>query len=216
MSFVFRFSRLCLQVHLADRFFSGQAAVAEEVTERIRELHASGIPVLVLTRTPQGAVAWAESLKKAGIEAERLVGIQSGEEAADVCGIGRSGKGNGRTPLCCAQHDGRISVSEIGKTGGLRIIIVQLPASPCHQQCILERCVPRGVPGSVQRMLSLEDDLMAAYIPRWWRRPARPFHGLMLRICQWRAGRDYAHAREELFRMEDYLGDVLAFSGGQL
>ncbi|HYJ18056.1 MAG TPA: hypothetical protein VEW72_02665, partial [Burkholderiales bacterium] len=142
-------------------------------------------------------------------------GIQSGEEAVTFAASGAPGKVT-VAPHYVARSTTVEAVSEIGKTGGLRIIIVQLPASPRHQQCILERCVPRGVPGSVQRMLSLEDDLMAAYIPRWWRRPARPFHGLMLRICQWRAGRDYAHAREELFRMEDYLGDVLAFSGGQL
>jgi preprotein translocase subunit SecA len=204
-----------LRVNLADRLFDGQAAAVAEVAARIREIHANGNPVLVVTRTPQGAVAWTESLKKAGIEGERLVGIQSAEEAAAFAAGGAKGKIT-VVPHYAARSTRIQAVSEIEKTGGLRVIIVQLLALPRHQQCILERAIPQGVPGSVQRMLTLEDDLMAAYVWRWWRRPARPFHGVMLRICQWRAGRDYSHTRDELFRMEDYLGDVLAFSGGQL
>jgi len=204
-----------LRVDLADRLFSTQAEVVAAVARRIREFNANGIPVLVITRTPQGSVAWAEALNKAGIAGERLTGIQSEEEATTFAAAGTAGKVT-VAPYFAARSARIHSVSEVGKTGGLRVIIVQPLALPYHQPCILERCIPQGVPGSVQRMLSLEDDLMAAYIPQWWRRPARPFHGLMLRICQWRAGRENAHAREELFRMEDYLGDVLAFSGGQL
>lgn len=204
-----------LRVHLRDRLLATQADAVGEVAARIRELRGNGIPVLVVTRTPQASVAWAEALKKAGIEGERMVGIQSEEEAVAFMAAGAAGKVS-VVPHYAARSSRIQAAAQVAETGGLRVIIVQLLALPRHQQCILERAIPRGFPGSVQRLMSLDDDLMAAYVPRWWRRPARPLHGAMLRFCQWRAARDYSLARQDLFRMEDYLGDVLAFSGGQL
>lgn len=204
-----------LHVSLPDRAFAGQAQAAAEVCARVRELRAHGNPVLVITRTPQASIAWAEALKAAGIEHQRLTGTQSDEEAAAFAESGTAGRVT-VAPHYVARGVRVKPVREIEKTGGLRVIVVQLPASPRHQQSLIDRCIPQGVPGSIQRILCLEDDLLAAYIPRWWRRPGSPLRGLMLRTCQWRAARDYAQARDDLFRMEDYLGDVLAFSGGQL
>lgn len=203
-----------LQVALPDRMAATQAALVDEVCGRVRELHDQGIPVLIVTRTPQASVAWSDALKSAGLENERLVGVQSEQEAATFHNAGTAGRVT-VAPYYVARGDRIGTVREIEETGGLRVIIVQLPASRRHQYCLIDRCIPPGVSGSVQRILSLEDDLICAYVPSWLRRPGMPFSGLMLRLCQWRAGREYAHARDELFRMEDYLGDVLAFSGGQ-
>jgi len=36
----------------------------------------------------------------------------------------------------------------------------------------------------------------------------------MMRYCQWRFDHDNKHGRGELLRVEDYMGDLLAFSGG--
>lgn len=203
-----------LRVGLPDRLVATQAVLVAQVCARVRELHDQGIPVLIVTRTPQASVAWADALKSAGLDNERLLGVQSEEEAAAFHDAGTAARVT-VAPYYVARGDRIGTVREVEEAGGLRVIIVQLPASVRHQQCLLERCIPPGVPGSVQRILSCEDDLLAAYVPRWLRRAGMPLPGPMLRFCQWRAGREYAHARDELFRMEDYLGDVLAFSGGQ-
>lgn len=203
-----------LHVRLPDRTFARHADAVTEVCARVRELRQQNIPVLVVTRTPQASVAWAEALKTAGIENERLTGAQSDEEAVAFLESGVAGRVT-VAPHYAARGVRVRPVREIEKIGGLRVIVVQLLPSPRHQHSVIDRCIPQGVPGSIQSILSLEDDLLSAYIPGWWRRPGSPFRGLMFRVCQWRAGRDYSNAREDLLRMEDYLGDVLAFSGGQ-
>ena len=71
------------------------------------------------------------------------------------------------------------------------------------------------MPGSVQRMLALDDEILVNDAPDWWRLPRFAFtHGLMMRYCQWRFDHDNKHGRGELLRVEDYMGDLLAFSGG--
>lgn len=204
-----------LHVRLPDRTFASQAETVAEVCARVRELRGHGIPVLVVTRTPQASLAWAEALKAAGVEHMRLAGVQSDEEAAALSDSDAAGKVT-VAPYYAARGVRVRPVREIEKTGGLRVIVVQLLASSRHLQSVMERCIPEGVPGSIQRILSLEDELLAAYIPGWWRQRRSPLRSLMLRTCQWRATRDSSQARDDLLRVEDYLGDVLAFSGSQL
>jgi hypothetical protein len=91
-----------------------------------------------------------------------------------------------------------------------------LLASPRHERALALRCLAAGTPGSLQRIISRDDDLLTAYGPSWLRRTMQPMPAALMRFCQWRAGREFAHSRSELFRTEEYLGDVLAFSGGPI
>ena len=64
-------------------------------------------------------------------------------------------------------------------------------------------------------MVSLDDEIILNYAPEWWLlRPFAVTRGILLRYCQWRFDNDNAVGRSELLRVEDYLGDLLAFSGG--
>lgn len=206
---------LALDIRLPDRLFADKRQAAAEVVARVRELRSHGSPVLIATRTPQGAAAWSELLEAAGISNQRLSGAQDVEETSAFSQIVAPGKVT-VAPYFAARGSCVAAAPETEKLGGLRVILVQPLAYPRHLQYLVERCIPRGVPGSVQCMLALDDDLLAIYVPEWWRRPAMPLKRAMLRYCQWMASRDHAHARGELLRMEDYLGDVLAFSGGQV
>ncbi|HEX7811319.1 MAG TPA: hypothetical protein VF460_05380 [Burkholderiales bacterium] len=204
-----------LHVRLPDRTFASQAETMADACARVSELRGHGIPVLIVTRTPQASLAWAEAFKAAGIEHARLTGTQSDEEVAAWSEAGAAGKVT-VAPYFAARGVRVRSVREIEKTGGLRVIVVQLLPSSRHLQSVMERAIPAGVPGSIQRILSLDDELLAAYIPGWWRKRHSPLRSLMLRVCQWRGTREASQARDDLLRVEDYLGDVLAFSGSQL
>jgi hypothetical protein len=47
---------------------------------------------------------------------------------------------------------------------------------------------------------------IAGQLPRWLGR-------LVFAVAQWRAERAHSRARRDLLDLDDYLGDILAFSG---
>jgi preprotein translocase subunit SecA len=203
-----------LDVRIRDRYYRDKQRAGEAVASRVREFHARGCPVLVVTRTPQASAAWAEMLESAGLPGQRLLGSQNAEEETLLAMAAERSRIT-IAPYFAARCTKVARVPDTEKLGGLRIIQVQPLAYDRHLDSLVRRCIPKGVPGSVQRMVLLDDDLLGIYVPAWWRRPGMPFSGAMLRYCQRAAARDHAHARGELLRMEDYLGDIMAFAGGQ-
>jgi preprotein translocase subunit SecA len=204
-----------LGVRLPDRFYADKASGAEAVLARVRELRAHGHPVLVVTRTPQAAAAWSQLLETGGVPNQRLAGSQDAKEEeafGQVCAPGRVTV----APYFAARGKRAEVMAASADKGGLRIIQVQPLAYGRQLQYLVERGIPRGSSGSVQRMVVMDDDLVGIYVPGWWVRwRGMPLRRAMLRYCQWAAARDHAQARSELLRVEDYLGDVFAFSGRQ-
>jgi preprotein translocase subunit SecA len=169
--------------------------------------------VLLVTRSQPVCNFWSETLTKAGMEHQYLKGAQDEKEAAafaDAAAPGRITVAPHFVARCCSI----VRVADTEKLGGLRVIFLQLSATDRHSHGLLGRSLPAGVPGSVQRMLSLDDELIENYAPAWWRRRGFALmRGAMLRYCQWRFSSDIALARSELLRVEDYLVDLLAFTG---
>lgn len=203
-----------LWVALPDRMAPNREASAVSVVARIAELRERGSSVLLVTRNQTACGFWSEALAKAGLEHQCLMGAQDDKEAAAFAGAAAPGR------ITVAPHfvarGCSVDRSEgTEKLGGLRVIFVQLLPTRRHLHSLLGRSLPAGVPGSVQRMLSLDDEILVNYAPDWWRRPRFALtHGFMLRYCQWRFDRDNTLGRSEQLRVEDYLGDLLAFSGG--
>jgi preprotein translocase subunit SecA len=203
-----------LWVGLPDRVARDREASAVNVVARIAELKDRGSPVLLVTRSHVACGFWSEALAKAGLEHQCLTGAQDEKEAAAFAQAAAPGR------ITIAPHFvargcsvGRSEETE--KLGGLRVIFVQLFPTRRHQRSLLRRSLPAGVPGSVQRMLALDDEILVNYAPAWWLGMRSAFmQGAMMRYCQWRFDRDNRAGRGELLRIEDYLGDLLAFSGG--
>lgn len=191
-----------------DRIAPDHQRAAEAILGRLRELQGRGIPVLVATRTPQAAAALADALKGAGIECLRLAGNQSDEEAVAFAQAAQAGR------VTITPHFAARGVCVDGDH--LHILYAQLLPSHRHEQALQMRCLKHGTSGSCERILAMNDDLLTTYAPPWVRRSMRAMPSALLGLCQWRAGRDFAHGRSELFRTEEYLGDVLAFSGGPI
>jgi preprotein translocase subunit SecA len=203
-----------LAVRLPDRFFADKARAGEAVLARVKELRAHGNPVMLVTRTPQAAAAWSQMLEAAGLANQRLGGGQDATEAAsfeEACAPGRITV----TPYFSARGTRVRAFADSESKGGLRILQVQPLAYDRQLRYLVERCIPRGTSGSVQRLVLMDDDLVGIYVPAWWRRPGLPMRRAMLRYCQLAAANDHSGARSELLRVEDYLGDVMAFSGRQ-
>ncbi|MEO8132399.1 MAG: hypothetical protein ABI831_00235 [Betaproteobacteria bacterium] len=203
-----------LWVALPDRIAPTRDACAATVTARIADLHGRGSPVLLITRNQMACGYWSDALAKAGLPHQCLTGAQDEKEAEAFAAVATPGSIT-VAPHFAARGCAVDRVAATEKSGGLRVIFVQLFPTARHQLSVLSRTLPAGVPGSVQRMLALDDEIVVNYAPDWWRLPRFALtHDLMLRYCQWRFDRDNALGRSEQLRVEDYLGDLLAFSGG--
>lgn len=203
-----------LLIRLPTRVFRDHEHAIPEVIARVRDLQGRGYPVLIVTRTHQACRTWSELLQAQGVDNVCLMGSQDEQEAAAFAALASLSR------ITVAAHfaarGARVEPCEQTQVlGGLRIIVVQLLPTQRHTANIVARCVPKGLPGSVQEFLALDDELIMAFAPAWWRRPGLPlWRNAMLHHCQKRGAREQAEARSELLRVEDYLGDVLAFTGG--
>jgi preprotein translocase subunit SecA len=202
-----------LQVRLSDRMFQNRERMTREILARVKELRERGAPVMLVTRNHQACSFWAKTLKESGIECAGLMGTQDDAEAAAFAAASAAGNVTVAVHVA-ARGVSTVPSAESDETGGLRIIEVQLLPTPRHERALIARSIPAGATGSIQRILALDDDAIAGYVPAWWRRHRLPFlRGTMLRFCQWRIAREQAHMRREQLRVEDLLGDLMAFSG---
>jgi preprotein translocase subunit SecA len=109
--------------------------------------------------------------------------------------------------------------SGVAESGGLHVIATELNDSARIDRQLFGRCARQGDPGSCEAILAVDEDLVASFfplagaclgklgrLPRWLGR-------LVFAVAQWRAERAYSRMRRELLDLDDYLGDMLAFSG---
>jgi preprotein translocase subunit SecA len=106
----------------------------------------------------------------------------------------------------------------VAQRGGLHVIATELNDSARIDRQLFGRCARQGDQGSCQAILAIEEDLVASFLPsavalrRLERLPAW-LGRLVFAAAQWRAERAHSRARRDLLDLDDYLGDILAFSG---
>ncbi len=99
------------------------------------------------------------------------------------------------------------------------MIATELNDSARIDRQLFGRCGRQGDPGSCEALLAIDEDLVSTFFPFAARRlqhldtlPPR-LGQLVFAVAQWRAERAHSRARRDLLDLDDYLGDVLAFSG---
>jgi preprotein translocase subunit SecA len=116
----------------------------------------------------------------------------------------------------------------VAEQGGLHVIASEYHEARRIDRQLFGRCARQGDPGSAEYQVALDDDLTVQFYPRrflalylrllWlWVRPdgrLPPLLGVpVMRFAQLSAERRYAWTRRQLLRLDDQLGDLLAFSG---
>jgi preprotein translocase subunit SecA len=190
----------------------------------VRELHADATPVLIGTRSVVASERLSALLTEAGIAHQLLNARQDKEEAEIVAQAGQAGRVMVATNMAGRGTDIILGAGIVEK-GGLHVIATELHESARIDRQLYGRCGRQGDPGTAETVVSLEDELIRLYLGPVGRMasPAESLHNGgawgqdvargLFRLAQFRAERVNAGIRRELLKMDEQLGDLLAFSG---
>jgi preprotein translocase subunit SecA len=179
---------------------------------------AAGRPVLVGTRSVAASEQLAALLDAAKLPYRLLNARQDQHEAEIVAQAGAPGCITVATNMAGRGTDIKLAPG-VAESGGLHVIATELNDSGRIDRQLFGRCARQGDPGSCEAILAIEEDLVKSFFPlaearfRDQRSLPASLGKTIFRIAQWRAERSHSKARRELLDLDDYLGDVLAFSG---
>lgn len=131
------------------------AAVLKEIVE----IHATGRPVLVGTRSIGKSELLSRLLNKQGILHSVLNARQVEREAEIVGAAGQQGRVTVATNMAGRGTDIKID-AEVAALGGLCVIGTEMHESARIDQQLLGRCGRQGDPGSFHQFVSAEDKLL--------------------------------------------------------
>lgn len=210
---------------LPDTIFRTEAAKWPAVVKRIAAFHRGGRPVLVGTRSVEASEHLGELLRKAGLPHQVLNARQDRDEAEIIRQAGQRGQITVATNMAGRGTDIRLGEG-VSELGGLHVIATERHEAGRVDRQLFGRCGRQGDSGSYEAMVSLEDELIIRYGSRLLRRlaqglvrPSRLWNHrlgyLAFSRAQKAAERRQGRVRRSLLKMEEYLSNVLAFSGHQ-
>jgi preprotein translocase subunit SecA len=194
-----------------------------EVLKRIKEIHKSGRPILVGTKSLADSELLSSLLSKAKLPHRVLNAKQDAHEAEIIAQAGQPGRITVATNMAGRGTDIRLD-SGVAERGGLHVIATERHEAHRIDRQLFGRCGRQGDPGSYQAIVSLQDELVRMYLPlrlqrllridadgkdvhvgRWSRR--------LIKLAQQRAQRQHKQIRRDLLKADEVLANTLAFTG---
>jgi len=216
-------NRPMLRKTVPDRVFGSADMKWCAIVDYVKELHQQKRPVLIGTRSVANSEHIDRLLTAAGLPHQVLNARQDQEEAQIIVQAGQPGKITVATNMAGRGTDIKLAPG-VADAGGLHVLATERHDARRIDRQLFGRGGRQGDPGSFQAMVSLEDDLVREYfgesLPRlfaWWVKRNKPLPGWLglpiVMIAQSAAERHHSKTRRELLKLDDNLGDMLAFSG---
>ncbi len=207
---------------LATTLCADQAEKWNQVTNRVRHLHAAGRPVLIGTRTVGASETLSAALDRAGLPHSVLNARLHQPEAAIVAAAGQPGRITIATNMAGRGTDIALGAG-VAEAGGLHVLGTELHDSARVDRQLAGRCARQGEPGSTELVLALDDRLLSenaplaanwlALLPAGRLRTALALHAM--RRAQHRLERRHAEDRAQLLQADEQEAETLGFTGAR-
>lgn len=210
--------------YLSDRIYPTARERWTAVVETVSDLHKRGRPVLIGTRSVEASEHLSALMEEAHLPHRVLNARQDREEADIVAQAGQPGRIVVATNMAGRGTDIRLGPG-VAELGGLHVIATERHEAGRIDRQLFGRCGRQGDPGTCEAIVSVEDELISVYLSR----PLRWLAAVLLTkpgplILRWTgkilfgkaqraAERLHAQIRHDLLRMDEKLGESLAFSG---
>jgi preprotein translocase subunit SecA len=228
---VYRMRVVCIKTHrpvrrtfLPDQVYADADQKWKAIVQTIADLHETGRPVLIGTRSVEASELLSRYLADREMPHSVLNARQDKEEARIIADAGNLGRITVATNMAGRGTDIRLGPG-ISDLGGLHVIATERHDARRIDRQLFGRCGRQGDPGSCAAMISLEDDLMTVYLDKmmqWAAKPAFRKQGtvmsrwagnLVFHMAQRSAEKLHSRTRKNLLKMDDQIGQSLAFSG---
>ncbi|WP_301101416.1 preprotein translocase subunit SecA [Propionivibrio sp.] len=209
---------------LPDQVFKSSAQRWEAVASRASEFAAQGRAILIGTRSVEASEELSQLLTLRCVAHTVLNARQDEGEADAVAQAGQAGRITVATNMAGRGTDIKLA-PEVEQRGGLHVILTEFHESSRVDRQLFGRSARQGNPGSVEAMVSLEDELFRRYLPqpirqyllRWQGSSglyARLF-GILVDFAQWRAERQNRRVRLDTIRRDRKWLEALGFVGAE-
>ncbi len=215
--------RPCLRHHFPDRVFTHETAKWDRIVEEIEKVHQTGRPILVGTRSIRASESLSQRLHAMHLGHQVLNAVRHQEEAQIVAGAGQPGRITVATNMAGRGTDIKLGRG-VAEMGGLHVIATERNESGRIDRQLFGRCARQGDPGSVQTILSLEDEFLSRYarglarlLQKRYGRSGDDIAGRWthsaFRIGQLRAERLALRRRKAVTIADHWLDERLSFAG---
>lgn len=216
-------NRPCARKVLPDVILANKEAKWHRIVTEIRQVHATGRPVLVGTRSVHDSEYLSSLLAAEKLDHQVLNAVRHREEAQIVAEAGQAGRITVATNMA-----GRGTNIKLGRgvadLGGLHVIAAERNESGRIDRQLFGRCARQGDPGSAQAIVSLDDEFVSRYAPALTRhlkkRHANTSDDITSRLtktafrwAQLRAERFALQQRKSVMRADHWLEENLGFAG---
>jgi preprotein translocase subunit SecA len=157
-------NRPAIRQRWPDRVFGTSEEKWEAIADEVCEVHATGRPVLVGTRSIDKSELLSELLRLRRIEHRVLNANQVAVEAEIVSKAGQIGKVTVSTNMAGRGTDIKLGEG-VNELGGLHVICTEMHDSARIDRQLVGRCGRQGDPGTFRFFLSLEDELLLGLGP---------------------------------------------------
>ncbi len=160
----------------------------QAIVQDVQDLHQTGRPVLVGTRSVQDSEKLAERLTAKGLRVDLLNALYHQEEAEIIAEAGLLGRITIATNMAGRGTDIKLA-PEVIELGGLHVIVSEPHESSRVDRQLIGRCARQNDPGTYRIYISQDDPLLHRFLPKALKRlsPAR---------LEWAAG--IAQSRAEV------------------
>jgi preprotein translocase subunit SecA len=158
-------NRPCIREKMPDQVFGDSERKWEAVAHEVAEIHATGRPILVGTRSIDKSMILSSLLDDMGVEHQVLNANHVAEEAEIVAKAGEMGKVTVSTNMAGRGTDIRLGPG-VPELGGLYVICTEMHDSARIDRQLAGRSGRQGDPGSFRQFLALDDELLMGLSPK--------------------------------------------------